>query len=739
MSRSNPIPGRPGAPNSFPICGDENAMTTKRLLILLPLVLMVVLIQSVFWVPTYDKQATGNSQRLIKFIESSSGDARILNPILHADTASGNIVDKVFDGLLDLDDQLNLRPRLAESWTQYEEAYLTLAPNQQAKLPSRPEDWIPFIQNKMKASPQWKKNIQSVEVIPASGTKGNLQVPVKDKEGKVVKENGRPKMQTVEYELQQPTRLKFTLERVDQYFFDPLLKILGKDYVSRFPYRQFISAKNPSQQKLLENYYPEILNVMEHNPILIFKLKKGVRFHDGHEFDSGDALFTYESIMNPRNASPRTSDYEPVKSVEVLGKYKIKFVYQRLFSPAINAWMMGMLPEHLLNAEALKREARDKNLSDDEIDNFTMRDSDFNRNPVGTGPFIFKEWQGDQFIRLVRNDDYWEGPPEYGEFVMRIIVDPLTQEMEFYSGAADDYRALPHQVARLKSHPKYQSFSTVGFVYSYIGYNLRKPLFRSPEVRKALGMAIDVDKIIEYVLYNEGERVTGPYPKITDWYDHKVQPIPYDPEGALRILNKLGWRKNQDGWLEKDGKLFEFNLITNSGNSIRKSIITIVQNYWGKIGVKCNPQVFEWAVFLKDFVNSLKFDALVLGWSMGIDPDLYQLWHSSQAGPQQLNFVGYKNQEADRLIVAIRQEYDKQQQIEMTRKLHRLIARDQPYTFLYVRKATRLLDKKIVIVERQPDGREKYVKIYPVKGGEIKYYFNQWRKLKIVPQFSPQG
>ncbi len=712
-------------------------MTTKRLLIVLPVLLIGVLIQSFFWVPTYDKQATGNPERLIKFIESVSGDARILNPILHADTASGDIVGKVFEGLLDLDDQLNLRPRLAESWIQYEEAYLTLPPNSQSNLPSRPEEWISYIQNKMKASPQWRNNIRSMEIIPASDMKGSMEVPVLDVRGKIVKENDRPKMQTLEYTLRQPPRLKFTLEKVNQYFFDPLLKVIGKDYVGRFPYSRFISAKIPGQQKLLERYYSEILKVMEHNPVLIFQLKKGVRFHDGHAFDSGDVLFTYQAIMNPRNASPRTSDYEPVKSAEVLGKYEIKFVYKRLFSPAINAWGMGVLPEHLLNAETLQREAQNKKLSDSEIKNFTLRDSDFNRNPIGTGPFVFKEWKGDQFVRLIRNEDYWEGPPEYSEYVMRIITEPLTQEMEFYAGAADNYGVLPHQVARLKTDPKYQNFSTVGMAYEYIGYNLRKPLFQSPEVRKALGMAIDVDKIIKYVLYDEGERVTGPFAKITDWYDQDVQPIPYDPEEALRILNQLGWQKNRDGWLEKDGKLFEFNLITNSGNSIRNNILSIVQNAWRKIGVKCNTQVFEWAVFLKDFVNSLKFDALVLGWSMGTDPDLYQLWHSSQAGPNQLNFVGYENPEADRLIVAIRQEYDKAKQIQMTRQLHRLIARDQPYTFLFVRKATRLLDKKIVIVERQPDGKEKYVKIYPVKGGDIKYYFNKWRKLDSTPQFSP--
>lgn len=692
-------------------------MITKRLFILLPLLLIGILLQSFFWVPTYDKQATGNPERLTKFIESSGGDARILNPILHADTSSGDIVSKVFDGLLDQDDQLNLRPRLADSWTQYEEAYLTLALQtlSDKNLPTHARDWIPFIQEKMNASPQWRENIQSIEVVPAGSSTGSVQVPVLDEKGKVVMENGRPKMQSLEYTLRQPLRLKFTLKKVDQYFFDPLVDILGKDYVSRFPYSQFVSPKNPAQRPLLKNHYPEILQVMEHNPVLIFNLKKGVRFHDGHEFDSGDVLFTYQSIMNPSNASPRTSDYEPVKSAAVLGKYEIKFIYKRLFSPAINAWEMGMLPEHLLNAEALQREARTKKLSEEQIEKFNMRDSDFNRTPVGTGAFIFKEWKGDQFIRLVRNEDYWEGPPEYAEYVMRIITEPLTQEMEFYSGGADNYGVLPHQVARLKADPKYQSFSTVGFFYSYIGYNLRKPLFKSPEVRKALGMAIDVDQIIKYVLYNEGERVTGPYPKITDWYDHSVPLIPFDPEGSLRILNKLGWQKNEDGILEKNGKLFEFNFITSSGSPISKNILSIVQNNWRKIGVKCNTQVFEWAVFLKDFVNPLKFDALVLGWSMGTNPDLYQLWHSSQAGPGQLNFVGYKNPVADRLIVTIRQEYDKTKQIKLTRELHRLIAQDQPYTFLFVRKATRLLDKKIVIVERQPDGKEKYVKIYPVK------------------------
>ncbi len=309
--------------------------------------------------------------------------------------------------------------------------------------------------------------------------------------------------------------------------------------------------------------------------------------------------------------------------------------------------------------------------------------------------------------------------------------------MEFYAGAIDNYSVQPHQVARFSKDKKYQSFSSIGYFYSYIGYNMRNPLFADRDVRVALGMAIDIDPIIQYILYGEGERVTGPYPKITDWYDTNVKPLPYDPDAALEILNRMGWKKNADGWLEKDGKVFEFNLITNSGNPIRKNILTIVQESWRKIGIQCNTQLFEWAVFLKDFVNTLKFDALVLGWSMGIDPDMYQIWHSSQAGPRQLNFVGYKNAEADRLITRIRREYDRTKQIAMARDLHRMIARDQPYTFLYVAKSTQLLDKKIVIVEKEEDGQEKHVKIYPTKDGRIRYYFNKWKKLPQIPEFSP--
>jgi ABC-type transport system substrate-binding protein len=282
------------------------------------------------------------------------------------------------------------------------------------------------------------------------------------------------------------------------------------------------------------------------------------------------------------------------------------------------------------------------------------------------------------------------------------VPDILTQEMEFYGGAIDDYGVEPHQVARLKKDPKYQNFSGLSQGYSYIGYNMRRELFKDKRVRKALGMAIDTDKIIKHVLYDEAEKITGPFVKQTDYYDKSIQPLPYDPEGALKLLSETGWKRNNDGWLEKDGKRFTFTLITNSGNNQRKSILAIAQDSWKEIGIDVKTDIVEWTVFLGKHVNTGNFDALILGWSMGIDPDLYQIWHSSQTNPQQLNFVGFKNERADDLIIKIRQEYDYDRQVEYSHQLHRIIADEQPYTFLYVRKWTAVLDKKIVIMERMP-------------------------------------
>ncbi|MDX1512262.1 MAG: ABC transporter substrate-binding protein [Gammaproteobacteria bacterium] len=690
-------------------------MSLRLFLTVVPFALLATLLQALFWVPGYDDPSLATRSRLEAFIEGESGDAKLLNPILHADSQSGRIVSLLFDGLLDLDENLGLRGRLATHWTTREIALLAV--DDSARLADGTPVDAATLLIRLRAALMARSNADGAPLLTGSRIVEGERMEISD-----------PKV-AEPLVLNAPPRIELQLSAIEPDLISFLEAVLGGDYAENFDASRFHPGGTPddAQAALIRSRLP----VLEHNPVVEFRLREGVRFHDGHPFTSEDVRFTYDAIMDPRNLSPRTSDFEPIKSVETPDPLTVRVVYKRLFSPAVNVWTIGILPAHLLNETAMAMEPESAAPGGDARSVPGLRDSRFNRAPVGTGPFRFREWQGDELIHLTRNEQYWDGPPEYREYFFRVIPDPLTKELEFRAGAIDTYQLQPFQVDRFRRDLRYRSLSGLQRSYTYIGYNNRLPLFSDPRVRRALGMAIDVDEIIRYVMYGEGERITGPYPKLTDWYDRSVAPLPYDPEGAERLLSEMGWRRNADGWLEKDGQQFEFNLITNHGNLIRNAILSVAQNSWRRIGIKVNTQVFEWAVFLEDFINPGRFDAVILGWLMGVDPDLFQIWHSSQSGRNQLNFVGYENGEADEIIERLRREYDRERQIALAHRLHRIIAEDQPYTFLYAPVATRVLDRKIVMVN--PGGDLSAPRASP--GGDVFFYMDRWRKLEVTPDF----
>ncbi|MGD8369552.1 MAG: ABC transporter substrate-binding protein [Desulfobacterales bacterium] len=705
-------------------------MTIRRFLIIAPLAVLAVLLQSYFWVPTYEEQTRGNPERLGTFITALNGDASVLNPILSADTASSSIESMVYEGLIDRDENLRFRGRLAESWEISEVAFFYVVAD---RPPAGSNDPSPAAVARLLRSAA-----ESTESLPEPVRRSleNIQRITIEPPRRFTAPYRTSAGAEIELEVSAPARVRLELAHVDPDLFERLSQVLGDTYFSAFSPDRYIEPTAELPGAEAASVARRLLPPVEHNPILLFHLRPGVKFHDGHLFGAGDVKFTYEAIMNPKNLSPRTADYEPVKQVEVVDPLTVRIVYKRLYSPAIGTWGMGILPEHLLNKSALAKEAEQRGL---DPKNFTIRQSRFNRNPVGCGPFRFDRWKSDQYIELSRFEGYWEGPANYKAYISRIIPDPLTQEMEFYAGTIDDYSVEPHQVQRLREDPRFQSFSGTAFGYTYIGYNARRKPFDDPRVRRALGMAIDVDKIIQFILYGQAERITGPFVKQTDYYNHDIAPLSFDPRGALDLLRSAGWERNAAGQLVKDGKPFQFTLITNSGNDLRKAILAVAQDAWRSIGIEVRTDLLEWSVFLQERINKLDFDAVILGWSMGIDPDLFQIWHSSQSGPNQLNFVGFANPEADALIVRIRREYDHRKQVAECRRLHEIIAAEQPYTFLYVSKWTAVLDKRIVIRNTDESGNPVYAKITPTPTGNYRFYFNRWVKLPQVPEFAQDG
>jgi ABC-type transport system substrate-binding protein len=271
----------------------------------------------------------------------------------------------------------------------------------------------------------------------------------------------------------------------------------------------------------------------------------------------------------------------------------------------------------------------------------------------------------------------------------------------------------------------------------FIGYNMRRPLFKDVRVRRALGMAIDVRGIIEHVLSGEGKPATGPFYSTTPYFDPEVKPLPYDPQAALALLSEAGWRKNAQGVLEKDGRPFEFTLVTNNANMQRKAIMVIAQEAWRKLGINCRVQAFEWTVFLEEFVQKNDFDAYVLGWAGGaISPDKFSLFHSSNTRPYQPNYVGYQNPEVDELLIRIRETYDEAELIQLTQKLHRLLARDQPYTFIYEPIKPYVFDRRILRWQQSADGTEVAQKLATPRSGNIFQFLSECRKASAAHELA---
>ncbi|WP_297213355.1 MULTISPECIES: peptide-binding protein [Thermodesulfovibrio] len=421
---------------------------------------------------------------------------------------------------------------------------------------------------------------------------------------------------------------------------------------------------------------------------IVFHLRKGIKWHDGEEFTAEDVVFTFKAITNPKNPTPYSSNYGPVKEVKALDKYTVKVSYEKPFAPALESWGMGILPRHLLEGKEL----------------FS---SSLNRHPVGTGPYKFKEWVTGQRIILERNVNYFEGTPFFEKFISRIIPDPATMFLELRFGGIDFMGLAPAQYKHYGEKSDFKKYFNVyrypSFGYTYIGYNLKNPLFTDKKVRQAIAHAVNKKEIIEGVLLGYGTPCTGPFPPASWAYNPNVKDFEYSPTLAKRILEDLGWKAGDDGILVKNGLKFSFVLLVNQGNEARLKTAQIIKEQLRQVGIELKIRVLEWQSFL-ELVTKRQFQAVLLGWSLSRDPDLYDIFHSSKTRPGEFNFVGYTNPEVDRLIEKARETLNKEERKKLYWKVHSLITEDQPYTFLYVPDAIIAVNKRIKGIEPAPAG-----------------------------------
>ena len=420
------------------------------------------------------------------------------------------------------------------------------------------------------------------------------------------------------------------------------------------------------------NYAPDLAEswkISNNQKTITFTLKKNLKWSDGLPLTSEDVLFTWKLITNPTTRTPYGSDYQLVKEASAPDALTFKITYASSYAPALDTWTaLHILPKHILKDEDINK-------------------TFFSRKPTGSSYYKLDEWISGQQVVLKASNNSTSGPPSIEKLISRIIPDTSSQFLELTADNIDLMNINPIQYqrvfpARKDLQQKIALYKELGNGYTYLGFNLKKAPFNDIRVRQALNFAIDKDEVIKGVLLGLGESISSPYKPGTRWNNPNLSPYPYKPKKALELLSEAGFIKNKDGLLVKNGKPLKFEIITNQ-NKQREMTAVLIQRRLQEIGVEVSIRVIEWASFVNRFIKTGDFDVVVLGWGLSLDPDQFNIWHSSQQGPGQFNFLGYENKKVDKLLELGRKELNPQKREKIYHQFSKYLLEDSPIVYLY--------------------------------------------------------
>ncbi len=404
---------------------------------------------------------------------------------------------------------------------------------------------------------------------------------------------------------------------------------------------------------------------------LIFELREGVKWHDGRSFFAKDVLFTYQTLISSKIASPYSSGFRFVKDVKVLDDYTVEVDYKQPYFKALEIWMMGILPEHILKDEQ------------------NLMNSSFNTHPIGTGPYRLTQLEFSQNIELSAFDDYFEGRPKIDKIVFHVITDPMTRLLMLKNGELDMGNIEPLVMERQLKRDffeKFHIYEQIALSYTYLGFNLRKEKFADPRVREALSLAIDREELVNILFFKHAKVCTGPFLPGSSAFNPDIKAPKQNIKRARKLLREAGY---------DEGHPLTFEIATSNSSSIRPYTAEILQHQLQKAGVVVKLRVMEWQAFLNMVIFPHKFDTVLLGWGLSPTPDPYLFWHSNSDKKGGFNLVGYHNKKIDRLIEESQPLIDKKKSAKIWREMFTIITQDNPYLFLYIPNSITAVNKDI--------------------------------------------
>jgi peptide/nickel transport system substrate-binding protein len=479
----------------------------------------------------------------------------------------------------------------------------------------------------------------------------------------------------------------------------------------------------------------ELPEISEDQLTYTFRLRDDVTFQDGKPLSAADVVFSLKVIRHPKVAAPQLRNYfDSVRDAVAVDAYTVRIDLSTVYFR--NRWTLGgfeILPRHYydpdnlldgisvaeLNAwDALDAERRER------AERFAKRFNEgFQRRPLGSGAYALvdpeRDWVTGERIVLHHRPDFWApGDVDRGDgwvdrVVFRTINDREAALVAFKAGDLDYIESItPIQATRQTDDARFRERSgkhaEIRGSYAYLGWNMRRKAFQDRRVRQALSHLVDKQNLVDKVMLGLARPVEGPIPQQRPEYLETLRPWEFSPEKAKALLAEAGWQDaDGDGVLDKeiDGARvpLRFEIISNAGNDERKKVGLAVIDSFKRHGIDASFRSIDWSIML-DKVSKFDFDAVVLGWTstVALPPDLYQIWHSSQAVEDGSNNSGFENAEADRILEEYRVTFDAERRKQLYGRLQEILYEEQPYTFLFAASIVSVWDRRFEGVRWYP-------------------------------------
>jgi peptide/nickel transport system substrate-binding protein len=399
-----------------------------------------------------------------------------------------------------------------------------------------------------------------------------------------------------------------------------------------------------------------------------WKLRPGVKWHDGKPHTSADVKFTVDAI-NKGDWKPESTDgFDRIASVDTPDSLTAVVHYKEVYAPYQMQFFRGTLPKHVLDGRDIDKA------------------NDYNRSPLGTGPYKIAEWKTAEYVVLEKVPGYWRGAeyPKINRLLFRFVANTTTRINQLKSGEVHLVALVPwDKVRELKTVPSLRLNQVLGNGYEHVTLNEQHfPPFADVRVRRALAHAIDRDLLVKTILDSLVTVVNGPIQPLSWAYEPNVRTYELSPDKARAMLDSAGWKAGADGIRVKEGKPLAFTIITQAGFAIRENVSQALQRQLKDIGVNASVKLID-GTSISSVWFAGDFDAMLHWWQTGADPEITLFFAADRTPPAGRNINYFKDDSLTAILYASDRTVDRAKRTELLKRAQQRVAELVPELPLY--------------------------------------------------------